>query len=148
MKLSHVLVTTLGTSAFCILFSWLLCIAGVQAPFITRSWICLPAAFVAALIVAWPVSRLLRMPPLMTFAGPCPGCHTRPPGWWATGSNGMKLVLLCGACGQQSELWLTRHPPRGEVATRGHTFRLRWPEFLGIWREVECAGDTTTGGPA
>ena len=130
MKLSHVMLMTCLTGA----------IAAVTEPFVPRHgavwWLLLPIAVFAALLLAWPLSRLFRMSPLMVFSGPCPGCQARPPGWWAAEAESRRVVLVCGTCRERVELWLTRRPPVNAVPAAGHTFRLRWPEFLGMWCEV------------
>jgi hypothetical protein len=136
VKLSHLLVMVLGTLTNTILLGWLLSRAGLQAPLQTLQWLAMPAAMFIALLLAWPVSRFLGLSPLMILAGPCPGCRSRPPGWWGTKSGRARLTLICGACGERVELWLTRRPPAGQVLEAGHVFRLRWPEFLGLWYRV------------
>jgi hypothetical protein len=148
MKLAHLLLMTFGTSGLCFCFAWLLSFAGLQLSFGARYWLTFPIAFFVALLLAWPVSRLFGLSPLMIFAGPCPGCHTRPSGWWATESGKVRLVLTCGSCGEQSELWLTRRPPADLVSPTRRTFRLGWPEFLGIWHEVQPQHSTGRDGPA
>src|SRR5215475_8337583 len=100
------------------------------------------------LLLAWPISQLFRMTPLMIFSGPCPGCQRRPPGWWTTEAGRKKLLLTCGACGEQLDLWLTRTPPVDLVSSTVPVFKLRWPEFLGIWQEVRCQDDAKTEGAA
>jgi hypothetical protein len=142
MKLSHLLLMVFGSSGLSFFFSWLLSFAGAHLSSTERYWLSFTIAFFVAIILAWPVSRLFRLSPLMIFAGPCPGCHTRPPGWWATEAGKMRLILNCGACGEQSELWLTRRPTNDVSSGTGHIFRLRWPEFLGIWREVRSQHTT------
>jgi hypothetical protein len=141
MKLSHLLLMMFGTTAVRILYEWILLQGGMQSSLLTRNYIAFPGAFFVMLLLAWPISRLFRMTPLMIFAGPCPGCRRRPPGWWATEIEGKKLLLSCGTCGKELELWLTRTPPVGLVSATVPVFKLRWPEFLGIWREVRCQND-------
>jgi len=80
-----------GTSVSTILLGWLLCEAGVRAPFPTLMWLSMPVALFVALLLAWPVARLFGVGPLMMFAGPCPGCRTRPPGWWAKETGAKRL---------------------------------------------------------
>ena len=119
MKLPHLLLMQFGTTTFGFLFCWLLSRAGAQASFHTLCYLSFPVAFFVTLLLAWPISRLIRLTPLMIFAGPCPGCRKRPPGWWATETGREKLLLNCGLCGDQLEVWLTNSkspgwPPVGD----------------------------------
>ena len=136
MTLPHLLLMTFGTTGLAFLFSWLLSRGGAHASFVTLYGLSLPLAFIVTLLLAWPVARFFRLRPLIVFAGPCPGCRIRPLGWWATELSPERLLLACGACGERLELWLTRKPPADLVSATVRTYRLRWPEFLGIWREV------------
>lgn len=136
MKLSHLLVLVFVATISSGLFVWVLSLAGVQASLPTLQWLSMPVGLFVALLVAWPISRLFGLSPLMIFAGPCPGCRTRPPGWWATQSGRQRVTLVCGACGERVELWLTRKPPAGFLSETGHVFSLRWPQFLGMWRQI------------
>ena len=148
MKLSHLLVMVFTTTGVLLLFSWLLSLAGMPTCSGALLWLLSLFACFASLPLAWPISRLFRLSPLMIFAGPCPGCRTRPPGWWGTESGREKLLLVCGACGERVELWLTRRPPTHLVSAEARTFRLRWPEFLGIWQELQRPGHPGTLGQA
>jgi len=148
MKLPHLLLMIFGTTVLSFLFAWLLSHAGVQASFHTLYYLSSPVAFFVALPLAWPISRLFSMTPLMIFSGPCPGCQRRPPGWWAMETGRKKLLLTCGACGEQLDLWLTRTPPVDLVSSTVPVFKLRWPEYLGIWQEVRCQNDAKTEGAA
>ena len=136
MTLPHLLLMTFGTTALSFLFGGLLWRAGAQASFLTLYSLSSPVAFCVTLFLAWPIARLFRLRPLMIFAGPCPGCGKRPPGWWAKELGRERLLLGCGVCGEKLELWLTRKPPAALVSATVRTYRLRWPEFLGVWREV------------
>ena len=89
----------------------------------------------AALSLAWPIARLFGMTPMMTLAGPCPNCKTRPSGWWGSKPESNRLRLICGKCGTDVDLWLRRPTSQPAVAARP-TYRLRWPEFLGMWRRI------------
>jgi hypothetical protein len=144
MKLPHLLLMQFGTAGFGLLLCWLLSRAGAQASFHTLRYLSFPVAFFVTLLLAWPISRLTRLTPPMIFAGPCPGRRRRPQGWWATETGRGKLLLNCGVCGDQLELWLTRSPPAGLVSATIPIFKLRWPKFLGIWREVLCQNDAKT----
>jgi len=136
MKLSHLLLMVFMVATVVVLLA--LVFPGLAVTSSRVYWLTLPLSFLIALLLAWPVSRLLRLSPLMIFAGPCPGCKTRPSGWWSTTeSDKVRLVLVCGACGERSELWLTRKPPADRHAKANHTFRLRWPQFLGVWATVQ-----------
>jgi hypothetical protein len=146
MTLAHQLLVTLNTIGFAFLFAWLLPGLGIEASFGAVYWSTLPIAFCCALIAPWPISRLFNLRPLMIFAGPCPGCGTRPPGWWATETTRNSLILKCDTCGELVHLWLTRTVPRGNRSTTAHVYRLRWPEFLGIWSEVKLQNPGVTEG--
>ena len=136
MKLSHLVVVVFVTTINLILLMWLLVRVGVPLSQATLQWLSMPVAVFAALLLAWPISRLLGLSPLMIFAGPCPGCRTRPPGWWVTRLAPRRLLLMCRACGKDVELWLRREAPTDRTSESRHMFTLRWPEFLGIWRQV------------
>jgi hypothetical protein len=138
MNLPHLLLMIFGTNSLSLLFGWLLSQAGAQASFRTLCCLSVPVALFVTLLLAWPISRLLRLTPLMIFAGPCPGCRRRPPGWWAIEAEKERLLLTCGACDEPLELWLTRTPPIRLLSATIPVFNLRWPEFLGIWKEVRC----------
>ena len=94
------------------------------------------AAASAAILVAGPVSRRLRMPPLMVFAGPCPGCGVRPEGWWLTEKVDERLTLMCVNCEQSVVLWMNRAPSAAEIVGGVPNYVMRWPSFLGIWRRT------------
>lgn len=121
------------TSGTAMLVSWFLSLGGM--PMRSNETLPCALAFVIALHLAWPIARALNISPLMIFSGPCPSCQMRPPGWWASQSNKQHVLLVCGRCGERVELSLTRNPPPDFVQTAKHSFRLRWPEFLGIWQE-------------
>src|SRR5690349_13298140 len=135
MTLPHLLLMTFGTTGLAFLFGGLLSRAA-HASFGMLYGLSLPVAFVVTLLLVWPVARFFRLRPLMMFAGPCPGCRIRPHGWWARELSPERLLLACGACGERLELWLTRRPPADLMSATVRTYRLRWPEFLGLWREV------------
>ena len=146
MKLAHLLIMVFTTAGLLLPVAWLLSLAGMSVTCGAMFWLSAPIAFFAALPLAWPISRLFRLSPLMIFAGPCPGCRTRPAGWWGTQSGRKTLLLVCGACGERVELWLTRRPSLDLVPASARIFRLRWPEFLGIWQEVQHRNDSGTAG--
>src|SRR5262245_58418609 len=112
MKLSHLLVMVFTSDTLSVVFSELLARAGVHGSSKELLLVSTIVAFPVAILIAWPISRLFRMSPLMTLAGPCPACHTRPGVWLGHPSGKTALHLSCGACGQQVELLLTRTPPR------------------------------------
>lgn len=63
-------------------------------------------------------------------------------------SDGERLILACGHCRAELELWLTRAPPADRISTSHPSFALRWPEFLGVWRAVTPAkGNGKGDGP-
>jgi hypothetical protein len=133
MKLSHLL---LVIALECVLvwpLASLLGWIGLDLSFETRVWICFVPAMLVALAIAWPVARVLGMPPLMIFSGPCPGCGRRPAGWWQVRSDAAQLHLVCGECGERVALWLTS-APASPVLPAVPTYALRWPRILGLWR--------------
>jgi hypothetical protein len=136
MKLSHVLLAVLLVAALTIVVTAFLEKMGVEPSGMFGFLITLIVVLVAAVVIAWPISRLLRLTPLMMLAGPCPGCRTRPPGWWGARTSRDSMLLACGRCGTEVDLWLTRHP-HGHATSHGRpAYRLRWPEFLGIWIRI------------
>jgi hypothetical protein len=96
----------------------------------------------AGLPVYWWICRFFGIPPLFIFAPACPHCHKKPGGWWHVGSQMPKrgrtperVTLACGLCKGTVELWLWHG--NGTSSTTGMpTYRLRWPEFLGIWKRL------------
>ncbi len=144
MTLAHFLLLVFPTAAVSFFFGWMLGILGWDVPLQARYYASVPVAFFVAIMLAWPLSRLLRVRPVMAYAGPCPGCHTRPPGWYCLEFDGDRAMLRCGTCGTQVELWLTRKPPVARLSTSIPSYALRWPEFLGIWRLVSPAPRSDT----
>jgi hypothetical protein len=153
MTLPHVLILSLSSLIGAVVLAWILHVtAGIDAG--RGLWaLLLPfVSIVPGVPLAWWISRLLRVPPLMIFAPDCPHCHQHPPGWWClrqhkTSKTGMieRFDLACGLCDGRVTLWLRRrvaHPVSAEVPN----YCLRWPEFLGIWRclTVESTVDLTS----
>lgn len=136
MTLAHLFPLVFFTTALSFFFGWMLGVFGWEASFHTRYYAAIPLAFFVAIVLAWPLSRLLRLRPIMAFAGPCPGCHTRPPGWYCLEYERYRAMLECGTCGTRVDLWQTRTPPAARLSTSVPSYALRWPEFLGIWRSV------------
>jgi hypothetical protein len=93
MKLSHVLLMSFLTGGIGLL------VGARASQHGALFWLFIPIALFVALLMAWPISRLLRLSPLMIFAGPCPACRTSPPGWWAKEAGSRRFVLTCGTCG-------------------------------------------------
>lgn len=136
MKLSHLLLSQGLTVLLVFPLAWLQGLAGVNLPFQERVWISLPPALFAAVATAWPLARMLGIPPLMIFSGPCPSCTQRPAGWWKSAGGVDRWHLLCGECGACITLWL-RSPRSTEITSPDEpTYVLRWPQFLGVWRRV------------
>jgi hypothetical protein len=127
MRLGHLLLMVVLIAVQCAAITAVLPTAG--------PWV-LASAPVVAVVLAGPLARLLRLPPLMMFSGPCPGCGTRPLGWWSPRSAGTPLPLICGHCGTEVDLWLTCRPPSHAASSPRPAYRLRWPPFLGIWRRI------------
>jgi hypothetical protein len=136
MTLSHLLLTICLACLLSVPLTWLERLVGLSIPFERCVWISVVPATMAALVVAWPFARLLGMPPLMIFAGPCPACSRRPPGWWCVESNPDQVQLACGACGARVSLYLRSVKSSDTLSSEMPTFVLRWPQFLGIWRRV------------
>jgi hypothetical protein len=95
---------------------WLQGLAGVNLPLEKRVWISIVPAMVAAIVVAWPFARLLRIPPMFVFSGPGPACKRRPAGWWKHGTDAGEWQLACGECGERVRLG-------GPSATGGRHFQ-------------------------
>ncbi len=146
MTLAHLFLLIIPTPVLSFFFGWMLGILGWDASFQLRYYASFPLAFFIAIVLAWPLSRLLRLRPIMAFAGPCPGCHTRPPGWHCLEFDGDRAMLECGTCGTPLELWLMRRPPGARLSTSIPSYALRWPEFLGIWHLVSPAPQPDTRG--
>src|SRR5262245_43741025 len=126
MKFAHLLIVTTLDASLGMFF------AGVARVLGLGEWsfaaLAIPA-MTATIFLAWPIARLFRVPRLMIFAGPCPGCGRRPPGWWGHQIDRHLLQLACGECGQRVDLWLTRCPSGGDLASVP-AFVLRRPRFL------------------
>lgn len=137
MKLSHLILMIVLICVLTLILARLEGLAGVHASFDMRAYVATIPAFGLALICAWPISRMFRMPPLMIWSGPCPACRQRPAGWWAVASAREELTLRCGACGQQIILSLSGTAPAEAVSSANPTFALRHPKFLGIWRRID-----------
>ncbi len=97
----------------------------------------------ACLPVYWWIFRFFGIPPLFIFAPACPHCHKKPGGWWTVdrqmpkkGRMPERITLACGLCHGKVELWLRRRVPANSVTPAWPSYRLRWPEFLGIWRRL------------
>src|SRR2546427_4522598 len=137
MTVSHLLLLLIPTSALTFLFAWLQTVLGVSFSFEARYWASFPFALVTSIFLVWPLARLLRVPPLMIFSGPCPACERRPPGWRAYTRDRDKLVLACGLCGERIDLWLTSAPGSSPTSSIVHSYVLRSPRFLGVWRRLD-----------
>ena len=145
MKASHVYLVVFLASPIAALISVVLTRVGIELGPLAIFMLSAPIGL-AAIVLAWPLARRLGMSPLMVLAGPCPGCKQRPPGWWASRSGETeRLQLVCGHCGSDLELWLTRQPPLERVAKDRPAFRLRWPEFLGIWKRIAPPAELQNG---
>jgi hypothetical protein len=123
---------------------WLQGLAGVNLPLEKRVWISIVPAMVAAIVVAWPFARLLRIPPMFVFSGPCPACKRRPAGWWKHGTDAGEWQLACGECGERVTLWVA--PPRraDAISKDVPTYVLKWPRFLGVWRRIDSGAAAHT----
>jgi hypothetical protein len=137
MTAPHLLLVLIPTTALTFLFSWLQKLAGVPLSFEVRYWTSFPIAFVVSIVVAWPLARIFRVPPLMIFSGPCPDCRRRPPGWWAAPGTGDRLALQCGNCGERVELWLKKPSQPSDAGFAVPSYALRAPKFLGLWRRID-----------
>ena len=136
MKLSHLFLAVALTVVLVLPLAWLEGLAGVNLPFQKRVWISEMPALFAAIAAAWPFARMLGIPPLMIFSGPCPACTQRPAGWWRSDTRVDRWRLVCGACGERLTLWLTSPRSAEIISSDMPTYVLRWPQFLGVWRRV------------
>jgi hypothetical protein len=141
MRLSHLLLVIGLECLFMVPLASIQILAGATPSFQKRLWFTIVPAMAMALAVAWPVARRLGIPPLMVFAGPCPGCRQRPPGWWNSSTDRDRLQLTCGACGARVTVWLASSLPPDITALDVPTYVLRWPQYLGVWRRVDAEGN-------
>ncbi len=98
--------------------------------------------------LSWPIYRWLHLRPIgLPF---CPHCRILCGNYhmsaevWPTG------IIQCPSCKQPIRVCMTRKPP--DVEDYIPTLYLRWPAFLGIWREAELPAGrgseiTRDGGP-
>jgi hypothetical protein len=96
-----------------------------------------PLATLAAVLLAWPVARLLGVGPLMFLSGPCPNCGMRPRAWGVLEKDAKHLRLTCSNCSQPVELWYSRTIPDAPSDSLPR-YRLHWPKFLGLWKRVNA----------
>ena len=139
MRLSHLLLTIVLEWLLAMPLAWLLGLTGVSVSFDTRVYISIIPAMVLAIMVAWPFARLLRIPPLMIFSGPCPACGQRPPGWRVSAITTDLWQLRCGKCGARVRLRQTPWGLASDTSSDVPTYVLRWPQFLGVWRRIDSA---------
>jgi len=140
MKLPHLVLAVVLQAMFSVFITLLLARYGYhQSNALGLLWLLSLPTLVLTVVVASPISRLLRMEPLMIFAGPCPRCRTRPGGWWGRAAGAGKWRLACGRCGQLVELWV-RSPTQELPPSQIPRYALRWPQFLGIWRPLDRTG--------
>jgi hypothetical protein len=99
--------------------------------------------FSISIVLAWPVCRVLGIPPLFIFAGPCPHCARRPRVWGVihrqmprVGRMPDNVELACGLCRGKLILWLRLSAPSKIGCATTPNFCLRWPPFLGLWRRL------------
>ena len=144
MRLPHLLIPIAVVLPGLLLAIWLLKSAGLD---FGRENLAVAALslvlWFAGLPLYWPICRLLGIPPLLIFAPACPHCGKQPGGWWCVerhmaqkGRTPERVVLACGLCEGRVELWLRRCVASSAVTASLPSYRLRWPEFLGIWRRL------------
>jgi hypothetical protein len=140
MKLGHLLIVTLLAGILGGLAAPGLEMIGLDPETSAARLLLFPAIAFITVVLAWPIARCFRMTPLMIFSGPCPNCKQQPPGWGGHAAEPDRLLLLCVKCGTEFDLWLTCRPPMERVTTTRPACRLRWPEFLGVWKRIETKG--------
>jgi hypothetical protein len=144
MRLPHLLIPVAVTLPALFLVIWFLSRVGLDPG---REKVLVPAVglvlWFAGLPLYWPICKRLGIPPLLIFAPGCPHCHARPGGWWCVerqmpkkGRSPERVILACGLCEKRVELWLRRRVAAGAITGSRPAYRLRWPEFLGIWRRL------------
>jgi hypothetical protein len=147
MTVAHVLIFDFSSLLCASILGWLFhALTGIDAMHGFRTLLTIGVSMVAALPVSWWLCRLFRVSPLMIFAPSCPHCHEHPPGWWCleehppSGSRMVdRLELACDLCKGKVELHL-RRPQAAAVSSEFPSYRVRWPQFLGIWRRLDVAG--------
>jgi hypothetical protein len=136
MRLSHVLIVNVLTAVLLVVFSEIGHTLALGKPSSLDQIVLLGGAIVMSLFLSWPIARLLGVPPLMIFSGPCPRCGRQPPGWWSAQIAADLLELWCGDCGQRVHLWMTSPSVGSANPDEVPTYVLRMPRLLGIWRRL------------
>ena len=91
--------------------------------------------FGAGVVLASYVYRRLRWRPLLMPR--CPHCQRRPELYGIAGGGWPSEVVVCGSCHGACRLWYVRGGPPHDVSDepRSPSLSLRWPYFIGLWRE-------------
>jgi hypothetical protein len=97
----------------------------------------LVGAFLSAVLsLSWYVCSLLRIQPMSLSIPPCDRCGRKPPSYKFIERNWPRHVLVCSHCSSKLEVWFCLRIPETSVPSDISCFRLRWPQFLGLWRRV------------
>jgi hypothetical protein len=104
---------------------------------VVRFLVVAPLATFIAVLLAWPIARILGVGHLMFLSGPCPNCGRRPRAWGVLEKDANHLRLRCSNCGQTVELWYSRTIPEAS-AEAPPRYRLHSPKFLGVWKKVNA----------
>ena len=90
--------------------------------------------FPFVVLLAWPICRALHIWPMRWRLPPCPHCRSPRESYLLEVVDWPRTELSCPQCGGRLELWLQR--AAGAAGADLPRFRLRWPEFLGLWRRA------------
>lgn len=90
--------------------------------------------FAAVLWLTWPIYRYFHFRPLCLPI--CPSCHDRPYAYGMAHSHWPRVILVCRNCAGPLEVWMTRSLDKKDASMEMPSFYLRWPEFIGLWRQV------------
>lgn len=66
----------------------------------------------------------------------CSHCKRRPDAWGVAWDAWPRIGIVCLACGSPVELWMTRRVDPNDVSEAVPSFRLLWPEFIGMWKRL------------
>ncbi|GMV95224.1 MAG: hypothetical protein AMXMBFR82_50020 [Candidatus Hydrogenedentota bacterium] len=150
MRLPHILIPTVFVALTFAFVARLVEFAGFNfGGYTAIHWILAAVLYFAGLPIYWQICRRLNVPPLFVFAPACPHCGERPSGWKLidayvpeTARFPERLILACGQCSEKVELWLQRRVDPEARAQAFPSYRLRWPEFLGIWSRLPGKQDS------
>lgn len=96
-----------------------------------------PLGVLFYLLFTPPIYRRFRLRPL--FLPKCPHCKNRPFRYAVTENRWPRTVVVCGECGNMTELW--RMPPASkDVSLTMPSLLLIWPQSVGRWRIIVGSG--------